>query len=391
VRILVVTQYFLPEPLANAEVIGGLASALADLGHDVHVVTPARRAATSGGVTVHRALGWFPQDRQSVPKRLLEYLSFSIGAVVASLRVPRPDVVLVPSPPPTLGVVGLLISWLRRSRLVYNVQDLYPEIAEATGTFRGGVLVTGLRRVLRIVYRRSAAVVVIDPYFVDVIRRAEPAAVVEAVRNGIDLRPFADAERDPQLLESIGVPSGARVVMYAGNVGRSQDLGAVVTAARAANAHLVVHGGGAGVGDLKEMVTSTGATHVHFSAYRPRTELGAVFASADLHVVPLKPGIASSSVPSKLLSIFAAGRAAVVAAEPGSPAAEVVEESNGGWVVSPGDEESLIATVTKALGDPDELDRRGTAARQWARDNAGTERAARDYDAVLRRAVTSRG
>jgi colanic acid biosynthesis glycosyl transferase WcaI len=224
-------------------------------------------------------------------------------------------------------------------------------------------------------------VVVIDPAFETAIERAEPRAAVHTIRNGIDLSPFGNAARDDEFLAELCIPQGAQVVMYAGNVGRSQDLGAVVRATAATGAHLVIHGAGARLDELQRAVGN--APHVHYSGFRPREELGRVFGSAELHVVPLKPGVAWSSVPSKLLSIFAAGRPAVVAAEKGSPAAGLIVESCGGWVIEPGDENALRTTTIEALRDPAELHARGALAREWADAHAGTERAAREWEALL--------
>jgi colanic acid biosynthesis glycosyl transferase WcaI len=380
-RILIVSQYFLPQPLANAEVVGGLAGDLARLGHEVVVVSPVRDAEPPEGVIHVRGWGWFAPDRASVGQRLLEYVSFSLGALAGGARGARPDVIVVPSPPPTLGIIGLVIGRLRRTPVVYNVQDLYPEVAQAVSTTPSTV-VSLLRRLLRVVYRGSAAVVVIDPAFETAIERAEPRAAVHSIRNGIDRSPFRQARRDDAFLAELGIPEGAQVVMYAGNVGRSQDLGAVVRATADTGAHLVIHGAGARLDELQRAVGD--APHVHYSGFRQRDELGRVFGSADLHVVPLKPGVAWSSVPSKLLSIFAAGRPAVVAAEKGSPAAGLIVESSGGWVIEPGDENALRTATVEALLDAGELRARGALAREWADAHAGTERAAREWEALLR-------
>jgi len=266
---------------------------------------------------------------------------------------------------------------------VYNVQDLYPEVAVSTGAVRATAALRVLEQMMRLVYRGSAAVVVIDPFFVPVIERAEPRARCFAVRNAIDLAPFTGAERSDGYLASLGVPEGAQVVMYAGNVGRSQDLERVITATGQAGAHLVIHGAGAALGQLRRQVLMDALNHVHFSGYLDRQQLGAVFASADLHVVPLKPGIAGMSFPSKLLSIFAAGRPAVVAAEPGSPAARMVAETGAGWVVDPGDHDGLAVAIRSALSDPDQLAIMGRRGRDWAAREAGPDRAGREWTAVL--------
>lgn len=381
-RILLVTQYFLPQPLANAEVIGGLADALTARGHVVDVVTPV--AGTSATrLHRHRAFGYFATDRSSIPARVVEYATFTAGALLAGLRTPRPDVILVPSPPPTLGLVGLALGAIRRVPFVYNVQDLYPEVAVATGTVRPGLALRALGRVIALVYRRAAAVVVIDPRFVPAIRQAASGAHVVPIRNGVDQRVLLGADADPRFLDDIGAPRNTPVVMYAGNVGRSQDLEAVARATATTGATFVVHGSGAGLDDLMAAAATNGWNHVRFSPYRDRAELGTVFASADLHVVPLRAGIASASVPSKLLSIFSAGRPAVVMAEADSAVADVLDESGGGWLVRPGDEEALTATIELALADGEELTRRGSAARAWATEGASMERVAREYESAL--------
>lgn len=386
-RVLILSQYFLPQPLANAETIGSIASGLAHRGHEVHVVTPVRPGPSTDGVTVHRAAGYFPANRASVPKRLLEYATFSLSAILTSLRVPRPDVVLVPSPPPTLGVIGVVIGALRRRPVVYNVQDLYPEVALATGAIRARLSLRILRALMRFVYRRCAAVVMIDPYFVEPLQRVEPRAKVRAVRNSIDLAPFEGAVRNEQFLRELEIPPGARVVMYAGNVGRSQDLDSVVEATAGVDAHLVIHGAGAQLERLRSFVQDRGLKHVRFSDYRPREELGAVYASADLHVVPLRPGVAYSSVPSKILSVFAAGRPAVVMAESDSSVATITREAGGGWIVAPGDVRGLIESLEAALDDPAELESRGRRGLEWVREMGVGERCAFDYEVVLQEAV----
>lgn len=381
-RILIVSQYFLPEPLANAEVIGALAVELGRAGHDVDVIAPVVATAVGPGVHVRSTAGFFAKDRSSRPLRMAEYLTFSLAAPLRSMSVPRPDVVLVPSPPPTLGLVGLLIGRLRDAPVIYNVQDLYPEVAKSTGGVPPVVLRV-VKKLMRQVYRRSAVVVVIDPYFVPIIEKVEPRARVVSVPNGIDTRPFEGARRDPAYLANIGVPEGTPVVMYAGNVGRSQELQLVVDATRGTGATLVIHGGGAMWDDLRADVERAGERHVRFSSFRNRDELGSVFASADVHVVPLKSGIASASVPSKLLSIFSAGRPAIVAAEASSPAARVMKESGGGWLVEPGDTAALAAAVTGALGDVEDRERRGVAAKRWAADNASAQRMVQRYEPLL--------
>lgn len=380
-RILLITQYYLPQPLANAEVIGALAQQLGRLGHDVVVVSPVKDATHSPRVSTIRAIGHFSRNRASIVGRIIEYATFTLGALWSGLHTEGADVVLVPSPPLTLGAVGVIVARKHRIPLVYNVQDLYPEVADAVGG-APSVLSRILRILARWIYRSSSAVVVIDPAFEATIHRSEPSATVYSVRNGIDRGPFASAERDAGFLASLDVPEDRPVLMYAGNVGRSQDLEPLAQAADSAGATLVVHGGGAALADLKES-TRRFAHCVRFSDYVERDRLGAVFASADLHVIPLRPGVAWASVPSKLLSVFSAARPVVLAAEEGSPAASVLAEADAGWLVAPADPDAIRSAVVAALLDTDSLVEHGRSAAAWAYQHAGHERMASEWEAVL--------
>jgi len=385
-RVMFISQYFLPQPLANAEVIGGLVNALARRGNELTVVSPVDDPPTVPGVRHRRAPASFAKDRSSIVARILEYGSFTISATAVACTESRPDVIVVPSPPLTLGLVGLVAGLRHRCPVVYNVQDLYPEIASAVGS-TPGLLRRLMQFITRIVYMRSDLVVVIDPAFKDAITRSCPNSEVSAVRNGINLDPFEGAQRDNNFLRSLGVDPESMVVMYAGNVGRSQDFRALVSATELAGASLVVHGGGARLDDLRAKVRSSGAPHVHFSGYLPREQLGTLYASADLHVVPLKPSVAWASVPSKLLSIFAAGRPAVLAAEEGSPAATILDEADGGWRVNPGDERALQRAICDALAQPPLLRERGEHARTWASQFASDGRMADGWATILERTV----
>ena len=83
-NVLVVTQYFLPQPLANAETIGAIVSGLGARGHEVHVVTPAKGEVELSGVTVHHSLGYFAPDRSSKVTFCGSVIGIRISAAIAS-------------------------------------------------------------------------------------------------------------------------------------------------------------------------------------------------------------------------------------------------------------------------------------------------------------------
>ena len=172
-KILVLSHYFTPEPITKPLEI---AEALRDAGHSVHVVTgfpnypdgklypgyPLRlfRRDTIAGIPVIRT--WvYPSHGSSRVGRLLNYASFMLSSIAGGLVAGRFDAMYVWHPPLSIGVSAAAIAALRRRPFVYDVLDIWPESAIATGFLRPGRLFNLLARVETFVYRRAAHLFVV--------------------------------------------------------------------------------------------------------------------------------------------------------------------------------------------------------------------------------------
>jgi colanic acid biosynthesis glycosyl transferase WcaI len=144
------------------------------------------------------------------------------------------------------------------------------------------------------------------------------------------------------------------VVMYAGNVGMSQSLDLLVDAARRRAGRddvvFVINGGGSAQQELME--AGAGLENLRFVEMQPRERLAEVLASADLHVIPLRRGLARSSVPSKLYSILAAGRPVLASVDPGTEVASTIGAAGAGLSVPPEDPDAFDVALDGLLGDP---------------------------------------
>ena len=129
------------------------------------------------------------------------------------------------------------------------------------------------------------------------------------IPNFVDTERIYPAEKYNSYREELGV-TDETVVLYAGNIGFSQPLEIVLEAAQ----HLahrddilfVINGNGSRRAHLE--TASEEIPNVTFMDYQPNSRLNEVLACGDIHIIPLKPGLGSISVPSKLYSILAAGR-----------------------------------------------------------------------------------
>lgn len=389
-RILVLCPHYAPDVAPTGEVMTSIAEALAGLGHELHVVTALpwyqhhrveqgwggrlvrRDAATTVG-TITRVHP-FPTDKGNVPARALAFGGFTGLATAAALADrARPDVVLAMSPPLTLGPAGWLAAARFRAPFVFNVQDVFPDVAVELGVLRNERVIEAASRVERFTYRRADAVTVLSEDLAGNVAaklgrgRAGDRAKVRVIPNFVDTVFIGVAERENAYRREHGL-SGRTVVMYAGNVGLSQSLDLVVHAARRLverrpDVLFVVNGGGSGLAPL--VASAAGLPNVRFVGMQPKARLPEVLAAADIHLVPLRRGLAQSSVPSKLYSILAAGRPVLASVDEGTEVARTVERAGAGVAVAPDDPAAFTAALEALLDDPARRDRAGAAGRRF--------------------------
>ncbi len=108
-----------------------------------------------------------------------------------------------------------------------------------------------------------------------------------------------------------------------------------------------------------------------------------MLAAADIHVVPLKRGLARSSVPSKTYSILAAGRPIVASVDPGTEIARTVAEAGAGWTVPPGDVDGFAKAIRRLLEGPEEAEEMGRSGRRFVEAWLSPSAVARRYQGLF--------
>ena len=383
-RVLVLCPHFEPDTAPTGTVMTEIVHQLAAQGHCVDVVTslpwyehhrvldrwrgrPWRRETTPwGSVTrVHP----FPTDKTNIPARALGFAGFTaLVGLLALARRKRPDVVLTMSPPLTLGLPGWVVARLRRAPLVFNVQDIFPDVAVEVGAITNQRVISILRWLERFVYRRADAVTVLSSDL------AENVEAKVAGRTPVRVIPnFVDTDRIRPSTSATGyrreVGAGDRlIVLYAGNLGYSQPLDLVIETARRWEGQrddvcFVINGGGSERPRLEAL--AAGLDAVVFVDFQPPERLPEVLASGDVHLIVLREGLARSSVPSKLYSTLAAGRPVLASIDPGTEISRVLADQSCGLSVPPGDIDAFEAALSSLLDDHEMRAAMGEQARAF--------------------------
>ncbi|MBK9063688.1 MAG: glycosyltransferase family 4 protein [Acidobacteria bacterium] len=400
-RLLVLTQYFDPEPIPKP---GALAGELRARGHRVTVVTgfphypgssvysgyalaPFRREQR-GGVEVVRGYLW-PYHGKSALGRILNYGSFMLSAPFAALLASEADVVYVWHPPLTVGIAAWLIARWRGIPFVYDVQDVWPESVEASGFVRRRWVLRLLEAVERFVYAQADHILVVtDGAKANLVAKGVDEARLTVTPGWVEdaeFEPVSAVRREAARHELGG--DGTFVVLFTGNLGVVQDLGTLVLAARelrGTGVRIALAGDGSDRERLEALARSVEcADALVFLGRRPRDEMPALMAAADALVVTLKAStLAEFVVPSKTYAYLAAARPVLSAT--GGAADRLVSGVGAGLAVPPEDPKALAGAIRTLKGlAPAERDAMGARGRAYARENL-TRRAVVDlHERVL--------
>ncbi len=325
-NILLVSQYFWPESFR----INDLSTSLVERGHDVTVLTGkpnypqgkiyngysfwGYKKEDYNGVKVIR-VPLIPRGSSSGLRLAINYFSFVFFACLYILfHRKKYDVSLTFAISPITQVYpALLHKWLCKSKCLLWVQDLWPESVSAAGKMESSTVHKILTKMVKSIYKKVDVICTQSEAFTESIEeKIDDSSKICYIPNWAEDifldEALVDGEKYKQL-----VPKGF-IVMFAGNIGESQDFSNIIKAAKITQDYpeikWVIVGDGRKKIDVEKDVKQNGLLDTFFLLGRyPVEEMPSFFVHADLMLVSLKDEyIFSLTIPSKIQSYMAFGK-----------------------------------------------------------------------------------
>ncbi len=379
-KILIVSQYFHPEPMR----ITDIAKTLAERGHDVRVLTglpnypegivpeeykgknyKKHETEEMFGVKVHRAklLG---RGTNSL-SLLLNYISFAVAGSIKARKLEKDaDVVFIQQHSPiTLCRPAYVYAKRANCPVVLNCLDLWPEsITSRMRLNHSSFLYKRLKNYCRKIYQKATALIVTSEGFGDYFEE-----VLEMERDVIHIPQYAE-----DIFEATPLPKKKGLnLLFAGNVGKAQAVDTIVRAAGMLRDRDEIHwnivGSGSALDECKELAREFNVDHlVTFHGRLPLEDMPKLYEEADALIVTLRANkLIEYTLPGKVQTYMAAGRPILAAA--GGETKRVIEDADCGLACSSEDFISLAKNAIALLGDKGRLKVYAKNARQYYDDN----------------------
>ena len=376
-QILLLNEYFPPDTAATAKNAALVANALAERHHvtvlagrpsydptEQHGMYWLKREQ-HGNLSVER-VGSTAFSRIRMKGRVANYLSYLALSVPRALSM-KPDVVLTMTDPPMEGIVAAAVARFLGRPFVYNVRDLYPDMALAGGILRPGMWSDAWEEWHRNALRQAVRVVVLGEDMRErIVEKGVDPLRIAVIRDAV---PFNDTP--PAIDASVvnEIRSGFRfVLLHAGNLG---FYGAWHTLVKAAcllepdGVGLVFIGEGATKREIQEAARH--CANIKFLPFRPASEIPSVMAAGDLQIVTIKRGLEGVVVPSKMYDILANGRPVAAIASERTEIARLVRRYECGVVADPDDPNQLAESVRSILQAMETLEPMSAQSRELAK------------------------
>jgi len=407
-RLLYLSQYFPPEVGATQARAYEMARGLVQAGHQVTVIAevpnhphgvipPAYRGklydrAILEGIEVIRV--WVKASPvKNFRSRMAFYLTYMVMAALTGLFLARGkfDAIYATSPPLLVGGAALVISYLRRIPLVFEVRDLWPEVAIALGELRNKYAIRLAKWLEWRCYRRARIVVVVTEGIRQrLIERGLPAQKLAFIPNGANTdlfqpRPAAGCT----LRQELGL-GNAFIVLYAGLHGIAQGLELLLEAARRLQEHSAIHflfvGEGPVKAELMALARKLALSNVSFHAEVARERIPAFFSAAQVAVVPVrKVALFQGALPLKMFDAWACACPTLVALD--GEARQVLHQAEAGLWVEPENPVALATAILALYNDPSRLPHMGENGRRFVAANYSRQAQAQRLEKLLRQVV----
>lgn len=359
-KILVVCQYYYPEPFR----ISDICEELVRRGHDVTVVTGvpnypegeiykdyengSKREELINGVKVYRC-NTIPRKTGAI-YRLLNYNSYSYSSsrFVGSLSDDYDVVFINQLSPVMMAKAGIKYAKRHHKPCVLYCLDLWPKSLAVGGISESSLIYRHYHRVSARIYRSIDKILITSRSFSDYFEK----------EFGIDKSKITYLPQYAEELFSNIPPKKPDTVcdlVFAGVVGTAQSVITIVKAAEILKDEPVrfhIVGSGIELENLQKYTYEYQLNNIVFYGRKPLEEMPRYYAMADAMLLTLQADpVLSMTLPGKLQSYMSAGKPVIAAID--GEAQRVIDEAGCGYCSPAEDAEALAENIRRFVADND--------------------------------------
>jgi colanic acid biosynthesis glycosyl transferase WcaI len=404
-RIMALTRYFPPEIGTASHLFFELCESLVQRGHQVTAVTgmpwynldqvepkyqnrPCLTEQLNGIQVIRVADLPMPSHEWRVK---VGHFSTPLTLALGGLMAEPPEAIIFYSPPLLLGLTAHFLARRWNIPFVMNLQDLYPLCLVDYGYPQA--FISFLEKMELFIYKKSEFIIVHSQgngdYLINF--KSQSLEKVKVIHNWVDTDFITPGPKDNLFSVTHGLGNDF-IVSFAGTMGAGQGLKFVIDTAWLLKEYqdikFLMVGGGMEKHLLAEEVEKKQLDNVIFLPMQPKEVYPDILRSSDICLSTLKRTLSAPVVPSKILSIMAAGRPVLASMPLHGDAPKLIEAAKCGLCIGPEDPQALADAILKLYHDPPLRESFGNNGRRYAESHLSREACISKFEALMQEAIS---
>ena len=371
-KILIHSLVFSPDGVSTAYLYNDIALGFIKYGYDVVVLTSTphynlvkneleRQPLTKRwgglfyksnfrGIPVYHV----PQKKfKNFPARVAGFIYWHILSFILGLLQRNLSLIISPSPPLTIGLVNIILAKIKRAKVIYNVQEIYPDFLINQGSLTSGFLLNILHGLERFVYNYSDKVTTIDDIFYEtIIKRFRDPSKLVVIPNFVDTGIYKPVTDDNVLDKELFPDKPVLKVMYAGNIGHAQDWEPLLRVAgnlKSLPIEFWVIGEGVVKEAFRKDIEAGKLINIHLLPYQSRERMANIVGYADIHFIFMNPQMEGLGFPSKVYTIMACKKPLLVVSGENTPLYHFLKNKQCAFLIKEPDIDKKCAEIESVL------------------------------------------
>ena len=297
------------------------------------------------------------KKHKSTLKRIVSFVYWHLISFLFALSIKNIDFVLSPSPPITIGFISFLIAKIKKAKVIFNVQEIYPDLLINQGNLKSTLIINLLKIIEKFIYNKSDAVITIDNvFYLLIVSRFNDPKKLTVIPNFVDTdlyKPIMDNQELPQIF---GSDNDKIKIMYAGNIGFFQDWEPILYAAKelsSENLEFWIIGEGVQKIHLTKKIEYRNLTNIRIFPYQSRSLIPIINNHADIHFISINQQIEKEGFPSKVYTIMACAKPLVVITSEDTPLYNFLLGKNCAEIITKDRNVNFTNTIIKLIKNKD--------------------------------------
>lgn len=287
--------------------------------------------------------------------RIMLFVKWHLVSFIIGLFIKKVDFILSPSPPLTIGIISILIGKIKNAKVIYNVQEVYPDLLINQGGLKSKFIINVLRKIENIVYNYSNSIITIhDQFYYQIKDRVKDLNKLRIIPNFVDTSLYKPVQSHSYLPKEFKIYKNKTTVLYAGNIGYFQDWEPVFYAAsklKNLNIEFIIIGEGVRKSYLEKRIEKEKISNIKVHSYQKRNHMPAIVNIGDIHFISIEKKLEKEGFPSKVYTIMACKKPLIVISGKDSPIYKFLFPKKCSILISENRNENFYKSILKMYND----------------------------------------